>query len=151
MVAVGGTPDRYSLRRWATSPHHHQREPPKLGGKDIFGRLWITFFLNCVEHDRHQILRKSFVAHCYWIHPMIVWSVTRKDELRIEEISTRPSSIVSLEPSFLRPSGLLIHLGREGTLCLHYNMRCTIRETTSLSILFQPLDLRQNGLAMMAI
>ena len=138
----------------ADLPHHHQREPPKLGEKAICGQLWITLFSDCVEHDRHQMFRKSFVAHCYWIHPMIVWSVTRKDEQHIEEKSTRPSSIVSLEPSFLRPSGLLIHaqhLRTEWTLCIHYNMRCTIRETTSLGNLFQPLFLRQNGLAMMAI
>ena len=55
---------------------------------------------------------------------------------------TRPSSIFSLEPSFLRPSGPLIHaqhLRTEWNLCIHYNMRCTIRETTSLGNLFQPL------------
>ena len=149
------------MGRRAGIPWGDRRPPPpspegaaKTWWKRYFWAIMNTSFLNCVEHDRHRILRKSGVTHCYWIHPMIVWSVTRKNEQYIEKKINKILVYRFLGTLFLKAkwsSNTCPTSWERRNLCLHYKMLCTIRETTSLSNLFQPLDLRQNGLAMMAI
>ena len=142
MVAVGGTPDRYSLRRSATSPHHHQREPPKLGEKAICGRLWVTLFSELCKTWSPSNVQKVICST--WLLNLSNDSLVSHKERWATHWGDINQTFVYrfLGTSFLRPSGPLIqarHLRTEWTLCIHYNMRCTIRETTSLGNLFQPL------------
>ena len=102
------------------------------------------FFLNCMKHDPHKILRNSFVADCYWVHPIMLKLFARKEEHNLKTKLSRSKSIVSFENSFFKPSGLQIYitpnvLGERKQMFLPDNMCCTIRVTTFSRNFFQPL------------
>ena len=55
------------------------------------------FFLICMKHNPNKILRNSFVADCYWIHPMMLKLFAKKEEHNLKTKLSRSKSIVSFK------------------------------------------------------
>ena len=152
-MAVGGTPGRYTLRRSPTSPTITRGSRQNLVEKIFLGDYEYLFSELCGTWSPSNTQK-------VWCNPLLLNSsndslVSHKEKWAIHWEKINKILVYRfLGTLFLKAkwsSNTCPTSWERRNLCLHYKMLCTIGETTSLSNLFQPLDLRQNGLAIVTI